>query len=359
MKIFKNKIFLIFLIIVFGVSIVNNLLNSPKFQDKIVVRVLQSQIQDTESVIDTIELSFCGIGSPLGISSAQNCIAVKINNKIYLFDAGARSAASIARNTLISPDQISAVFITHAHSDHIAGLGEINLASWVLGRNEQLRVYGSNEIKNVVDGFNMVYKNDTQYRTDHHNNSNWSDGDFLSISAQNLNAITFEPSDEPQLIFNEKGVMVYTVSNSHHPVEGSVGYKITFGGRSITISGDTDISENIFKLAENADMLIYEAMFKDQVKILSSVAKQVGNKRLSHIFNDILTYHADVGDIKDNIEGRNTKLLLLSHFVPAVNPMTERRVKHLFKDSNQKVLIASEEDMLISLPANSEEIIFN
>ena len=61
-------------------------------------------MQDTESVTDTIELSFCGIGSPLGISSAQNCIAVKINNKIYLFDAGARSAASIGRNTLISPD---------------------------------------------------------------------------------------------------------------------------------------------------------------------------------------------------------------------------------------------------------------
>ena len=92
---------------------------------------------------------------------------------------------------------------------------------------------------------------------------------------------------------------------------------------------------------------------------MSSAAKEAGSERTYHIFNDILSYHADVADIKENIKDRNTKLLVLSHFVPPVNQITERKVKSIFKDSEQKVLIASEEDMLISLPANSEEIIFN
>ena len=363
MKILKNKFFIVLIVIVICLLTINNLLNSSKFQNKIVERITESRVSQNissfSSVQDTMQLSFCGIGSPLASESAQNCIAVKINNKVYLFDVGSRSEVSFQTNPLLNPNHISAIFITHAHSDHIAGLGEINLASWVQGRKEKLPVYGSPEIQNVIDGYNLVYKNDTKYRTEHHNNASWKDGDFMISSAQNFKAITFEPSNEPQLVFNKNGVKVYAVSNSHFPVEGSVGYKIVFGGRSITISGDTDISENIFKLAENGDVLIYEAMFKDHVKIMSSAAKEAGSERISHIFNDILSYHADVADIKENIKDRNTKLLVLSHFVPPVNQITERKVKSIFKDSEQKVLIASEEDMLISLPANSEEIIFN
>ena len=94
-------------------------------------------------------------------------------------------------------------------------------------------------------------------------------------------------------------------------------------------------------------------MFKDHVKIMSSAAKEAGSERISHIFNDILSYHADVADIKENIKDRNTKLLVLSHFVPPVNQITERKVKSIFKDSKQKLsLIQKESQILINSQVN-------
>ena len=55
--------------------------------------------------------------------------------------------------------------LTHFHSDHIAGLPDVNLATWVQGRATGLKVYGPAGIDDVVEGFNLAYRLDRGYRT--------------------------------------------------------------------------------------------------------------------------------------------------------------------------------------------------
>ena len=51
--------------------------------------------------------------------------------------------------------KITAILITHHHSDHICELGEISTMSLAIGgRKKKLPVYGPPGIKEVVDGFN-------------------------------------------------------------------------------------------------------------------------------------------------------------------------------------------------------------
>jgi ribonuclease Z len=49
---------------------------------------------------------------------------------------------------------LTAVFLTHHHSDHIADLGEVISRSWILGRRQALPVFRGESIARVVDGFN-------------------------------------------------------------------------------------------------------------------------------------------------------------------------------------------------------------
>ncbi len=61
---------------------------------------------------------------PLFSSSSGNCIYIGNNNTHILIDCGvsAKKVVDALSNINVSPDDISAVFITHEHSDHISGL---------------------------------------------------------------------------------------------------------------------------------------------------------------------------------------------------------------------------------------------
>lgn len=61
---------------------------------------------------------------PLFSSSSGNCIYIGTSDGGILIDAGvsAKRITGALANIGVSPDSISAIFITHEHSDHINGL---------------------------------------------------------------------------------------------------------------------------------------------------------------------------------------------------------------------------------------------
>ena len=64
---------------------------------------------------------------------------------------------------------MEAAVLTHLHSDHIDGLGEFLMQSWINGlRTAPTPVWGPDGVSEVVSGFNAAYRIDSTYRQAHH-----------------------------------------------------------------------------------------------------------------------------------------------------------------------------------------------
>jgi len=69
----------------------------------------------------------------------------------------------------IPPARVEAVFLTHFHSDHFDGLGELMLQRWAGGAHKApMPVYGPQGVDKIVEGLEMAYAQDRDYRIDHH-----------------------------------------------------------------------------------------------------------------------------------------------------------------------------------------------
>lgn len=80
---------------------------------------------------DGLHVGLCGAGSPFPDEKrAGPCTLVVAGRRMFVFDAGSGSARSLVRMGF-SPGRIDAIFLTHFHSDHIDGLGELLLQRWV------------------------------------------------------------------------------------------------------------------------------------------------------------------------------------------------------------------------------------
>ena len=87
---------------------------------------------------DGLRVFVCGSGSPLP-GRAQACVAVTAGESLYLVDSGAGSPAVMQMHGQPMA-HLRALLLTHLHTDHITGIPDMNLASWVMGRGEPLRI---------------------------------------------------------------------------------------------------------------------------------------------------------------------------------------------------------------------------
>ncbi len=294
---------------------------------------------------DGLKVFFCGTGSPLpSFKRAQSCTGIIFGDRIFLVDAGTGSWERI-QAAGISGQRLGGVFLTHLHSDHIGDLGEVNLGSWVAGRFAPLRVFGPEGAERVVAGFNESYALDTQYRTAHH-------GEVIAPTrTAGMEAHPFDASPAPYIVFAESGFIATAFSVEHDPVSPAVGYKFTYKGRTVVVSGDTAYAESIVRQAKDADVLIHEAQANHMVAKMAGAAKDAGNQNLATILEDIPSYHTSPEEAARAANEAGANWLVMTHLTPAPDNAIAR---HLFlrgvpgvKAKNVKL---AEDGMLILLP---------
>ncbi|MCE2857900.1 MAG: MBL fold metallo-hydrolase, partial [Comamonadaceae bacterium] len=118
---------------------------------------------------DGLHIAVCGAGSPMPDDKRGGpCTLVIAGQQIFVFDTGNTSARNI--NKLgFNAGLIQGIFLTHFHSDHIDGLGELLLQRWVSNSNTQpVPVHGPEGVETVVNGFMQAYSLDRGYRVAHH-----------------------------------------------------------------------------------------------------------------------------------------------------------------------------------------------
>ena len=144
---------------------------------------------------DGLHVALCGGGGPMTDPRRSGpCVAVVAGEKLFVVDAGTYGLRNLGVMRYPS-GRIEALLLTHFHSDHIDGLGELATVRWVQGGNtEPLPVIGPTGVEQVVDGFDAAYAQDAVYRNDHH-------GDRVApLTGHGMTPQSFETPEEGQLV---------------------------------------------------------------------------------------------------------------------------------------------------------------
>ncbi len=303
---------------------------------------------------DGLHVALCGAGGPLPDPKRSGaCVAVVAGKKLFIVDVGTNSPRILSRMRY-SSGQIEAVLLTHFHSDHIDGLGELATIRWVQnGNTSALPVIGPTGVQQVVDGFNSAYAQDAVYRNAHH-------GDMVApLSGHGLIAKSFGLPEIGELVtvYSADEVKIQMLAVDHAPVKPAVGYLFTYKGRSTLISGDTGKSANIVKFATGIDLLVHEALAPNLVGLMHETAEKVGNKYMAKITSDILDYHATPVEAAETARDAGVGHLLFYHVLP---PLIFPGAEAAWLDGVDAVFseyTMGRDGTAFSMPAGSDEII--
>lgn len=310
-------------------------------------------VDRSASLEDGIHVYFCGTGSPIpDPTRAGPCLGVLAGETALVFDAGSGSIRKLTRMGFPMGD-VDQVFLTHLHSDHIDGLGELMLQAWIGGsRTTPITISGPQGTARIVSGFTGAYAIDATYRTAHHGEAIANPTGFGAVPEEiALSSGTLET------VFEQDGVRVSAFPVNHEPVSPAFGYRIDYKGRSVTISGDTIKSETLINAAKDTDLLVHEALNRDMVRIFSESAAKNGDPALSKIFADILDYHATPAEAAESAEEAGAKALVLTHIVP---PLPTKFLYPAFLDGARSrfdgTLRIGEDGLMVSLPVESDAV---
>ncbi len=174
-------------------------------------------------------------------------ILIKINGIHFVVDPGDGILRDLnkeigSRNIL----EISDLFITHGHHDHVGGVWSLLTYMRVMNKKSTLNICypeGCVEIESIYNAFRKVYSKTIPYK---------------------INLRVSRDSEK----FKSKGVSVkpFPVVHKEYLHDGittrqvpAIGFKFYYGGIKVCYGGDTAYCEELVKNAKNSDLAIIEA----------------------------------------------------------------------------------------------------
>jgi len=248
-----------------------------------------------------MQVIILGSGSPLpDPQRAGPSTLVRTSVGDFLFDCG-RGVLMRAAGAGSGAWAFRGVFLTHLHSDHITDLNDIYTSRWVTSfQANPLPVYGPPGTAALLDAIATMLEPDVGYRLAHHADLTWPPS-----------ATVTELESGP--VFEEGAVRITAAPTDHAPVRPTLGYRISDGGQSVVIAGDTVPCGGLDELSTGAGVLVHTVVRRDLIE-------QFGLPRLT----DVLDYHSSVAQAAGTAARNGVDTLVLTHLVPAPAAGTEQ-----------------------------------
>jgi ribonuclease Z len=247
-----------------------------------------------------VRVTTLGTGSPLpDPARAGAATLVEAGGQRLLVDCGRGVLMRLAA-TGSGPGQLTAVLLTHLHSDHVTDLNDVITTHWIgTFTPTPLHVVGPPGTQALVDGTLAMLGEDIGWRLAHHEDLTWRP--VVEVT---------EVLDGPA--FDSGGVRVLAAPTEHKPVHPTVGYRFEHDGATVVCAGDTLPCDGLDRLCAGADLYV-------QTVVRRSLVEAVPVARL----HDILDYHSDVEQAAQTAARASVGTLVLTHLVPAPAPGTE------------------------------------
>lgn len=245
---------------------------------------------------DSTVVVMLGTGMPRPDPDASGpATAVLVGSRVFLFDAGPGVMRRMAAAHLPT-DGVTALFITHLHSDHTLGLPDLIFTSWVMRRKHPLEAYGPHGLQAMATHIIEAWKVDEDVRT------NGLEHELAGGYAVNVHEI------QPGVVYDSGGVRITAVPVLHGTLKEAYGYRIDTPTRSVVISGDTRPSDALLAASRNVDVLVHEVYSASRL----APENRPGGEDWPRYMHEFHTSDVQLGKIAAEAK---PKLLVLTHII--------------------------------------------
>ena len=255
-----------------------------------------------------IEITLLGTGSPIpDPNRAGPSTLVRVGGQTFLVDCG-RGVLQRAAAVGVGAAGLSALLLTHLHSDHTGDLGDVLITRWIstfAPDPAPLPIIGPPGTVETVAATLKAFGHDIGYRIAHH---------------ADLNA---PPSVEVHeytegTVWDRDGVSIRVAPTDHRPVAPTIAFRIESGPASVVLAGDTVPCASLDELAAGAGALVHTVIRKD-------IVINIPQQRLK----DICDYHSSVEEAAATAARAGVGTLVMTHYVPALVPGQEEQWRAL------------------------------
>ena len=255
---------------------------------------------------------------------SDDCGAMKLQ-----FDAGRGTNMRLSQIG-VTPVRLNAIFFTHMHGDHTEGFADIIMLRWYL-KGPKIDIVCSSDATSVLGFTNSCRK----YVT-HIADAFLQSGEIAERRSEDnarlaggpaelTNVITFDPKDEPQVIWSSGDVKVSAIQSTH--IAGHASYRVDTPAGSVVIGGDacndvlapprtSSTSDQVERLAKGVDIIVH-----------STIHPVLGPDRDSGFPAPSYYRQSGTTDLGDMAKRVGAKHLMLTHLAPSIGAVIHNRWK--------------------------------
>src|SRR5438045_367599 len=255
---------------------------------------------------------------------SNDCGAMKLQ-----FDTGRGTNLRLSQIN-VTPVQLNAIFFTHMHGDHTEGFADIMMLRWYL-KGPKIDIVCSGDAISPKGFTNSCRKYvthiaDAFLQSGEIAERRSEDSARLAGGPADLtNVITFEPKDEPQVVWSSGDVKVSAIRSTH--TAGHASYRVDTPAGSVVIGGDagndvlappraSSTSDQVEKLAKGVDIIVHSAFHPVLGPDRDSVVPPRSFYRQS--------LASDLGAMAKRV---GAKYLMLTHLAPSLGVMLHNQWK--------------------------------
>jgi ribonuclease Z len=248
---------------------------------------------------------------------ANNCSALKMQ-----FDAGRGTTMRLSQLG-VTPGQLNAVFFTHMHTDHTEGFVDLLQLRWHFGfKAPKVDVVCSSDVASIL-GFTISCKKFVAHIADAFIQS----GEIAQRLSEEkarpaggpadlTNVITFDATNEPQIVWSSGEVKVSAIRSTH--IAGHASYRVDTPAGSVVIGGDagndvlappraSSTSAEVETLAKEVDVIVH-----------STIHPIMGPDKGSGFRPDGYYRQSTTSDLGAMAKRAGAKHLMLTHLIPPI-----------------------------------------